>query len=288
MIVRISKYKNWLLMSVSILFGVIAAFSISKHLDHKTREIESKSRGAQIVRVVASRDLLRSSVIKIEDLATHSFPVGWITADAISVEQVDSLIGKQITVDLKAGQLVHWAITSEKSSVPLSARLPRGKRAITIPVDLNNSLSGLLSPTDRIDLYVSFDHQGKKVTSLLLSGIEVLATGRDLVSHEHADALRQDHFSTLALATSPDDAVKLVSARQTGIITAVLSQETDSLQGARSQTSPRGHLAGLLGMDSTHAPVIPILYGDRISAEDLQSLSLGLTSDSSIDSFGTP
>lgn len=288
MISSFTKYKNWLLMSVSLLFGTIAAFAINQHLDTKTRELETKSHVPHVKRIVAARDLSRSAVIKIEDLAAHDFPTAWTTEDAIPVSQAELLIGKQLTAEIKAGQLLHWGNTSDKPAVALSARLPAGMRAITIPVDQINSLSGLVSPSDLIDLYVSFDHQGRRVTSPLLSGIEVLATGRQLNSHETGIATQQDHYATLTLATSPEDAVKLVAARQSGTITAILAQHDESLQLTKAKSVSRGHLAGLLGMDSPHVAAVPILYGDRISGEDLQAIATQLGSQYSSEVMSSP
>jgi pilus assembly protein CpaB len=278
MILWVSKHKNWLLMCVSLLFGTIAAFAINQHLDTKTREIESNARVPHVKRIVAARDLPRAAIIRMEDLAAHDFPTAWTTTDAIPVSQAESLVGKQLSVDLKAGQLLHWANTSEKPAVALSGRLPPGMRAITIPVDQINSLSGLVSPTDLIDLYVSFEHQGRRVTSTLLSGIEVLATGRQLNSPDQSGASHQDHFATLTLATSPEDAVKLVAARQTGTITAVLAQHNDNLPHTNINNMARGHLAGLLGMESPGVKAVPILYGDRMSGDDLQAAATQLGS----------
>lgn len=272
MILWLQLHKNWLLMLISLVFGTIAAFSINQHLVRKTHEIESKSQVPYVKRVVAARDLPRSTVLKMDDLAAQDFPSAWITKDAISLEQAELLIGKQLNVDLKSGQLLHWAITADKTSVALSARLPIGKRAITIPVDQINSLSGLLNPGDLIDLYVSFEHQSKRVTSLLITGVEVLATGRDLNLSESGHSISNGYFATVTLATSPGDAVKIVAARQAGTITAVLSQEDNASLVNSNIQSPRGHLAGLLGMEPPASVSIPVLYGDRISLDDLQGL----------------
>lgn len=270
----LSAYKNWLLMSVSLIFGLIAAFSIERHLDSKTKEIEKKSRVPHVLRIVAARDLSRSSALRRDDLATHEFPSAFITEDSISVAEAESLVGKVLNSDIRAGQLIHWVNTSDKPTLALSARLPPGKRAITIPVDQNNSLSGLISPNDLIDLYVSFDYQGKRVTAPLLSAIEVLATGREFNVMEGAGSHGQAHYATLTLATSPQDAVKLVAARQTGTITAVLNQAGHDATPGQHTKSPQGHLAGLLGIETAQKKVIPILYGDRLSTEELQAFMM--------------
>ena len=288
MIAWLTAYRNWMLMSVSLLFGSIAAFAINQHLDNKTREIEIRSRVPHVKRIVAAHDLPRSSVLKLEDLASQDFPSAWVTSDAIPIDKAELLIGKQLSVDLTSGQLVHWANTSDKPTLPLSARLPAGKRAITIPVDQINSLSGLLSPNDLIDLYVSFEHLGKRVTSPLLSGIEVLATGRELSAVDQSNLTRKEHFATLTLATSPEDAVKLVAARQTGTITAVLSQASDPLSLAKSDNRSAGHLASLLGLEAAQVTAIPILYGDRIAGDDLQSLATQQGAHFLADTVSTP
>jgi pilus assembly protein CpaB len=268
--------KSWLLMSVSVLFGLTSAWAIQRHLEVKADEIEAKARIPQVVRIVAARDLSRSSVLQMDDLATHAFPEPWITADAISVEQAHLLLGKQLNVELKAGQLIHFANTTEKSVAALASRLQPGKRAITIPVDQINSLSGLLSPADVIDLFVTFEHQGKRVTSPLLTGVQVLATGRDLSSADGLSASRQTHFATVTLVTTPDEAVKLVAARQSGTLTAVLSHSRDDARSSMHANPRGGHLAGLLGMEVQPAKEVPVMYGDRLNGEELMPFNMSL------------
>ncbi len=259
--------KSWILMSVSMVFGLLSVWAIDRHLEAKTEEIASKARVSKVVRIVAARDLTRGALLTLDDLATHSFPKDWITSDAIGADEAEILIGKQLNVELKAGQLLHQANVSEKSIAALASRLDAGQRAITIPVDQINSLSGLLSPSDVIDLYVSFEHQGKRVTSPLLTGVEVLATGSDLSACEPGSGSRQSAYATVTLVMSPDEAVKLVAARQSGTLTAVLSQATERDLVSRIAEPQAGHLAGLLGLEKP-SQAVPIMYGDRFAGEE--------------------
>ncbi len=268
MIKKIQVNKSWVLMLVSVLFGLLSVWAIDRHLQVKTEEIESKARVPKVLRIVAARDLSRGSVLSQDDLASYAFARDWITSDAMSVDQANILMGKQLNVELKAGQLVHLANVSDKSMAALSSRLDAGKRAITIPVDQINSLSGLLSPSDVIDLYVSFEHLGKRMTSPLLTGIEVLATGTDLSTNEDGAGARQSSYATVTLVTSPEEAVKLVAARQSGTLTAVLSQSAERGRAILSAAPQAGHLAGLLGLDKPPSQAIPIMYGDRFAADE--------------------
>jgi len=50
----------------------------------------------------------------------------------------------------------------------------------------------------------------------------------------------------------------------------------------------RGHLAGLLGMESPNVKAVPILYGDRVAGDDLQAAASQLGSYLSTEIMSTP
>src|SRR3546814_15321073 len=95
---------------------------------------------------------------------------------------------------------------------PFSNRLGQGRRAITMPVDVINSVSGLLEPGDLIDLYVSFEYRRKRITAPLLQGVMVLATGgstRTAGTRQSAGAATCYH---VPLDPYQEDAIPLVAA----------------------------------------------------------------------------
>ena len=146
-----------------------------------------------------------------------------------------------------------------------SQQVSRGRRALTMPVDAINSAAGLLAPGDMIDLYVSFEHQRKRITAPLLQGVRVLATGTETDAwSQPLSGSPEIGYATITLDTSPEDAVKLVAARQSGTITAMLRSPLDD--GA-SQKAMRGDLASLLGLGAASVAdkkkPVPILYGNR-------------------------
>jgi pilus assembly protein CpaB len=132
-----------------------------------------------------------------------------------------------------------------------------------------SSMSGLLQPGDRVDLFVSFEYKGQRTTAALLQGIEVLATGQQTkMTEEHASPT-EARYSTVTLAASHSEATKLVAARQSGTITAVLSHETaDPLTLGQHITATQ--LPELLGLESGKSPAtIEIIYGDRLEKESV-------------------
>jgi pilus assembly protein CpaB len=261
--------RNGLLIVISIGLGVLSAWAIEQHLSAKEQELEQQSRTERVVRVVAARDLARGTLVNLNDFAKDEFPVRWVGADAIALSEVQLVQGKQLIVDLKAGQLLMHVHLTDRAQPALAAKLGPDKRAVTIPVDLMSSMSGLLQPGDRVDLFVSFEYKGQRTTAALLQGIEVLATGQQTQMTEEHTATTDARYSTVTLAASHAEATKLVAARQGGTITAVLSHETaDPL--TLSQQSPATQLPELLGLESGKPPAtIEIIYGDRLAKESV-------------------
>ena len=261
--------RNGLLIAISIGFGCLSAWAIEQHLSTKEHELEQQSRTEKVVRVVAARDLPRGTLVTMSDFAKDEFPAMWVGADAVALSEVQRAQGKQLNVDLKAGQLLMHVYLTDQAQPALASRLSPDKRAVTIPVDLMSSMSGLLQPGDRVDLFVSFEYKGQRTTAALLQGIEVLATGQQTKMAQEHNVVTEARYSTVTLAASHAEATKLVAARQGGTITAVLSHETAD-PNALSQPVMAAQLPELLGLESGKPQTsIEIIYGDRLATDPL-------------------
>lgn len=265
--------RNGLVMAFSLVLGCLSAWAIERHLTEKSKELESRTRVDQVIRLVAGRDLARGTMINLTDLAKNEFPTHWVGVDAIALSEAHLVQGKQLNVDLKAGQLLMHVHLIERVQPAIATRLGPDKRAVTIPVDLMSSISGLLQPGDRVDLFVSFEYKGQRTTAALLEGVEVLATGQQTRSTGDGIPGHAGHFATVTLATTHAQATKIVAARQGGTITAVLSHEMAESGAVRHQEviSDLPHLLGLETNKKSQA--IEVIYGDRLTSEQNPSLS---------------
>lgn len=244
------------LAGLAILAGVLAAGTLALHLQARERELAAQARVPMVERIVAARDLPAGTRLVPDHLALRSFPAQWVGSDTLPAVRHRELEGMVLTTALRAGDAVLPAHTLRPQSA-FSTQLAPGRRAITLPVDQVNSLSGLLQPGDLIDLYVSFDHQRKRLTAPLLQSMLVLATGRETRMAEPDG----QGYSTVTLDAGPEDVVKLVAARQGGTLTAILRHPDDAQPDRRAM---RGDLAALLGLSVPAPPVNRrpvILYG---------------------------
>lgn len=256
---------------------MVSGCSIYWYLEEKTSELENRNKLDVVHRIVASKVVKSNARLSHDDLAVREMPSVYISEDSFSMDQLDLVIGKRVIADLRPGELITRLHLTDQDFQDLAAKIDAGFRAITIPVDQINSISGLIKPDDKIDLYVSFDHSGKRVTAPLVENISVLATGQSLNSNE--DVVEKRHgmgFATVTLRVTAAQAVKIVAARQDGKITAVLSGRLPGNHPVdKDSKRTSGDLAGLLGLGhADHQDVqAAVIYGDLIQSDPSRPLS---------------
>lgn len=258
-----SHYKVLIWIGVCLVCGVLAAWAGQRYLHQQSDLLAQKNKQPMIERVVAAHFLAAGTVLTETHLATRAFPLSAVPTNSVSVSQYQRLLGGTLRAEVAAGDMVLPLHISQTQVAAFSTRLVAGRRAVTMPVDQINSLAGLLRAGDLVDLYVSFDHQRRKITAPLLQGVLVLATDEhtsDMPSQEAG------HYATVTFDLAPEDGAKLVAARQTGSITAMLRNPHDA---QLSNKGVRGDLATLLGVNQPSAEfkTVPIIYGNKTSRQ---------------------
>ncbi|KAA0911683.1 Flp pilus assembly protein CpaB [Pusillimonas sp. ANT_WB101] len=259
---RFSRINPSLLaLTLAIAAGLCAAWAARQYLHGRQLQLEAISRVATIDRLVAAIDLEAGTVLELDHFAVRPYPEELAPSDSLPPERHKELLGAVLKTPLLAGDLLLPVHADATHDTAFSRVLSAGRRAVTMPVDAINSVSGLLKPGDLIDLYVSFDHQRRRITAPLLQGVLVLATGTS-TTQAPATAHHAEGYSTITLDTAPEDAVKLVAARQGGTLTAVLRSPSDD---AATTVAARGDLAGLLGVNrpaSSASTKVRVIYGN--------------------------
>lgn len=262
--VPLKMSRSSLILVLAVLSGLAAAWSARLHIQGHVERLEADARTPTVTRVVAAYDLPAGTRLTAEHLAGRRFPADLVPSDSVDAAQHMRLAGMVLRTSLRAGDLILPIHGRATELTAFSSHLGEGRRAITVPVDALNSVSGLLQPGDLIDLYVSFEYQRRRITAPLLQGVLVLATGNRTQLQGDTSAAASQGFSTVTLDASPEDAVKLVAARQSGTLTAVLRHPNDDLP---SRKAVRGDLASLIGV-ANPPPVrsssrAPVLYGNQ-------------------------
>uniref|UniRef100_UPI0040486479 Flp pilus assembly protein CpaB n=1 Tax=Orrella sp. TaxID=1921583 RepID=UPI0040486479 len=277
----ISKPPPWLakvkFLLLPLVLGLATVMAVDYYLTQRSIDLDQNARAQLIARVVASRELKAGQHLQYDDLSIHELPRQWVGPDSFAPDQADSIIGKILLKDLRLGEPISRLTLSDPQLPALTEQLAPGRRAITMPVDYVNSLSGRLAPGDRIDLFVTFAHEGQRITTLLVSAVRVLATDEPLVL-DSADGfgLKERSLTSVTLDVSPKEALKLVSAKLGGVLTAVLRVD-DGSSTLSADTLSADHLAGFVGLSPSHGEGSKptIFYGDSLG-ETLQGSEEGL------------
>lgn len=265
---RLRQNRTWLVLGAALVIGGLAAYVAQSYLARRMAEIEARSRGDTVGVVVAKRALKQGERISEDTVAVRAVPVDFAHSQAILPEAFDRVAGQVLAYPLKAGEIVLWGLLEGKKVPTFSSRVAEGRRAITVPVDEINSISGLLEPGDVVDLVLTLERRGKKHSFVMQQKVPVLATGQRSMDDPRSGERRQ--YSTVTLDTTPDQARNIIRAREAGKLTALLRNPKDiaDLDGGELATNFFKDMGGELMQ-------VPVLYGGRDAKLPQEGLRLG-------------
>lgn len=253
----VSVRKLWPIGLILLLTG-FAVWTAGRYLTNRTAEVEERladrASKTRVTVVVPIRDLQAEEVLDLSILVTRTIPRDYVNADAITQETVGQFLGKRLKRPVTKGTPLLQSFVSVYEFKPFSTSIEPGNRAITLPIDEINSVSGLLTAGDKIDILVLTQANVANGTDKaemqllpLLESVIVRATGtttqRELVADSQQSAARPGsrsagNYNTVTIAVPPRDAQRLVLAQQAGRIIALLRRPDDpALYGKRLSTS---------------------------------------------------
>lgn len=262
--------KTWIVLGVALAVGIFAAVAVRTYIAGRVEALEAQTRGQTINVVVAKQDLPKGERLTPENVAVRPIPADFAHTNAVVPESFDRIEGEALGHPVKGGEMILWSLLESRKAPSFSARVAAGRRAITVPVDEINSISGMLEPGDVVDLLATIEQNGRSTTFALLQDVQVLATGQRAEDITPGGERRE--FTTVTLDTTPEEAHQVVVAREAGKLTALLRNPQDH---ARLQTL-RGDLAALLGQGVRGGEAqVPVLYGGQSGRIPPEGLRLG-------------
>lgn len=251
--------KTWAMLGAATAIGLLAALGANRYIGKRLADIEARGRNAKTIRVVVAKtDLPRGAKLTSDNVAVRAIPVEYAHSGAVLPEQFDRIENQAIAYNVKGGEAILWALMEGQKAATFSSRVAVGRRAMSVPVDDINSISGMLEPGDLIDLMLTIERKGKKVTFPLIQRVSVLAAGRRVgIGGENGE---RRSYSTITLDTTPEEARRIIIARDAGKITALLRNPQDR----QPMTDAMSDASGLFGAELDDvSSSIPVIYGGR-------------------------
>jgi len=242
--------RNIAIIAVALFFGLIAVYLGNvyfKAIDQNQQRITQDQQLSRIV--VASLDIPFATQLGVSNLRMANWPKSSIPSGAFtSVDEATK--GNRVAVrPMVAGEPVLASkVSGTDGRATLSATLPTGKVAYTIPINDVSGVGGFVRPGDLVDVLLTRPIPGDgagandKMADVVLKAVPVL--GIDLVSDESQTKPVSGRTATLEVEIR--DAQKLALAIQLGSLSLALRNITDQQAG-----------------------VVPTVIGRQLSASNL-------------------
>lgn len=238
--------RNLILLSIAVVVGLIAVFLANSYFSGVERRQERLAEEQKLSRiVVASQDLGFGVPLSVQNLRMANWPASSVPAGAFT--SIEAAIRNR-RVALRPIVIGEPVLASKVSGADgratLSANVPVGKVAFSVPVTDVSGVGGFVRPGDVVDVLLTRPIPGSgtsandKMTDIVLEAVPVL--GVDQVSDENQT--KPATAKTATLEVDSFGAQKLALAVQLGAISLALRNVADQVVGPRSTVIPR-HLS---------------------------------------------
>jgi pilus assembly protein CpaB len=225
----------------ALIFGVLAAVSVSKYLSSAQAYTKNLNRVA-----VAKVAIPIGSKIIPEQITVVQFPKE-STPDG-AFDSPEKLAGRVAVTNIAAREPITEArLAPEGSAGGLSAVIPEGYRAMTVKVDDAAGISGFIMPGALVDVVVVIDpREGSgmqdPISKIVLQNIKVLANGQNIDKPE--DQREANSVKAVTLQVTPEQAEKLALASSEGKLQLVMRNQIDQGDEETPGVNKRGLLTG--------------------------------------------
>lgn len=215
---------------IAALAAFVAVVSLSLFLNNQS-EVAEKAKLDRVGVVVALGDIPSNSVITQDMVSVVELPKEGLYDGVIT--NVEDVVGKMNNAIIYANEpIVSSRIYTKDnaSNFGLAYVVPDGLRGMSVLVEYDTGVSGMIKNGNYVDVMFNGSieyhilNEGKDVTivkdftSLILQDIQVIAVDSDITSKNSTLTSEKNGYSSLTLALSPQDALKLSHAVKNGSV----------------------------------------------------------------------
>ncbi|MDR3560316.1 MAG: Flp pilus assembly protein CpaB [Negativicutes bacterium] len=170
--------------------------------------------------VVAAKDIPERTVITADMVKLEEIPVALVPPGVLT--QLEAVTGSVTSIPLRQGdQITDRKLIGKGKTAEFVGVIPPDKRALTIPVTNATGVAGFIKAGDFVDVIAIIQSQKseKTASSILLQKLRVLAANHyDTRDAGVKDSKSLERVETITVAVTPDEAILLALAEETGKI----------------------------------------------------------------------
>jgi len=230
--------KKFIPLIVAAVLGVLAIVLTNSYIQQQTQEAKQEliaSQKNQATIVVARQDI--PSGTTLTETMLKEARVNKAIAQPRVASSIDRVVGKITVAPIsKDEQVLLNKVSISAQETSLSSKIPRGKRAITVPVDNISSVGGMIRSGDHVDIVgvvpiPGIGADGKQVNQMatlpLFQDVMVLAMGQEFGAVS-GEKVTKTASSIVTLALAPQEANLVAFVQEQGKIRLVLRSPEDT------------------------------------------------------------
>jgi pilus assembly protein CpaB len=219
------KVKSMFMLAVALGCGLVAMMGVQQVLSGDKKG-DAKALRKQVL--IAKTEILPGAPLDDTNVAFKEMPQEAVPEGAVTEkEQYEQRALQSRAVP---GELIMAAKLGDKGVFGPSTEIPEGMRVVTVSVNLTKTHSGLIRPSDRVDVLVTYksrveSQQPISKTKTVLEYIKVFAT--DSLRTANGNETTEIHAKNISLLVTPEQANLLMLAQSKGELHLSLRHKND-------------------------------------------------------------
>lgn len=229
------RLRGIVILLIALVLAGVAAYVVSGVIDDARRNVAEVRRPTEKTEVVvAARSVPPGWTIRGDDLRKRELIVDYVPDDVYRTPE--EVVGRVASDRILAGEYIREErLAAPEAGVGLPAIIPRGMRALQVPVKGSAAVSGFINPGNFTDVIAVCPRAEPPEVRTLLQAVPVLAVNDRMVaatfeseeSRSRAASKSAGVGSSVTLALSPADAELVKHAYGTCDITLTLRNDID-------------------------------------------------------------
>lgn len=233
--------RFFIVLAGALLFGLLAAFSVSRYLSSAQAYTKSlNSIAVAKVAIPVGTKIIPEQIMMVQ-FPKESTPDG-------AFDSAEKLAGRVAITNIGSREPVTEARLAPMGTAGgLSAVIPEGYRAMTVKVDDVVGISGFIMPDTLVDVVVVIEPEERTdlqgpVSKIVLQNIKVLANGQNIDKPENQR--EASSVKAVTLLVTPEQAEKLALASSEGKLQLVMRNSIDQGDEQTTGINKRTLLSG--------------------------------------------
>lgn len=223
------RFRGILFLVVSLFMAVIVTIMIYGMIKKAGTEVGKQRPNTENSEVVvAAVDIPPGWTIKTEHLAKRQMPASYVPSEVYRT--ADEVVGRVAAERVLAGEFIRdERLADPEAGVGLPAIIPRGMRALQVPVKNGAAVSGFLNPGNFVDVIAVCAKAQPPDVRTLLQSVTVLAVDDRMtdLAYVEANQKKRNVRSSVTMALTPGQAEMVKYAFGQCRITLALRNDID-------------------------------------------------------------